>query len=140
MALIRGTTSKRPCPICLVNADDLTKITNTWMLRTAEHTRSLIQQARSIQSPVEREKLLSVNGIRNVDVSVPEFNLHACRNVTPWIQNVFWHLPNSDPHRALSFDRLHSNNSGLFGHHLWEKFRALIKGCGRKQASQIDTQ
>jgi hypothetical protein len=45
-----------------------------------------------------------------------------------------------DVHRALSFDRLHSNNSGLFGHHLWEAFKALIEGYGRKEASQVDDQ
>ncbi|KAI9455219.1 hypothetical protein BJY52DRAFT_1122078, partial [Lactarius psammicola] len=34
--------------------------------------------------------------------------------------NVFWLVNNSDPHHVLSFDRLHSNNTGLFGHHLWQ--------------------
>jgi len=55
-------------------------------------------------------------------------------------QNVFWQLRNSDPHRALSFDGLHSNNSGLFGHHLWEKFKDLIMDYGSKHATKIDTQ
>lgn len=45
-----------------------------------------------------------------------------------------------DLHRALSFDRLHSNNSGLFGHHLWGVFKTLIEGYGRKEAEQVDTQ
>jgi hypothetical protein len=59
--------------------------------------------------------------------------------VTPY-QNVFWDLYNSDPHRVLSFDRLHSNNSGLFSHHLWDKFKALITGYGRTQTGQLDAQ
>ncbi|KAH9975660.1 hypothetical protein BJV74DRAFT_798764 [Russula compacta] len=55
-------------------------------------------------------------------------------------QNVFWDLHNSDPHHALSFDWLHSNNSSLFGHHLLEQFKALITRYGCSQQQQIDTQ
>ena len=55
-------------------------------------------------------------------------------------QNVFWNVDNSDPHRALSFDRLHSNNSGLFGHHLWEVFKAIVRGCGCASMAQVDSQ
>jgi hypothetical protein len=55
-------------------------------------------------------------------------------------QNVFWDLRNSDPHRALSFDRLHSNNSGLFGHHLWVQFKVLTTRFGRTQTAQLDAQ
>jgi hypothetical protein len=55
-------------------------------------------------------------------------------------QNVFWNVENTDPHRALSFDRLHSNNSGLFGHHLWEFFKDIVKDCGRASTAQVDSQ
>ncbi|KAH9953929.1 hypothetical protein BC827DRAFT_1280060 [Russula dissimulans] len=63
--------------------------------QTAIHTQELLKDANKIQRSSECEELLSAHGIRNVD-------------------NVFWQLRHSDPHRALSFDRLHSNNSGLF--------------------------
>jgi hypothetical protein len=55
---------------------------------------------------------------------------------------VFWLVNNSDPHRALSFDRLHSNNSGLFGYHLWEKFKSLVTELkdGRNAAAKVDQQ
>jgi hypothetical protein len=69
MALIRGTTSKRPCPICFVGGDELSDITKTWTLRTAIHTQDVLRQAHTIQSITEREKLLSEHGIRDVDVS-----------------------------------------------------------------------
>jgi len=55
-------------------------------------------------------------------------------------QNVFWHIANTDPHRVLSFDQLHLNNSGLFGHHLWEVFKTIIKDCGHALMSQVDGQ
>jgi hypothetical protein len=99
MALIRGSTGKRPCPICFVNPDDLTKITNTWTLRTADHTQSLIQQARSIQRPIEREKLLSNNGIRDVDVSDP--GSHMCLCDTLDSECILAHFPLGSTSRAL---------------------------------------
>ncbi|KAH9959379.1 hypothetical protein BGW80DRAFT_1438935 [Lactifluus volemus] len=123
MSLIRGTTSKFPCPVCLVKSDELSNITGTkiWPHRTATQSQELVHQARSLKTAAQRDTFLSEHGLRSVD-------------------NVFWSLQNSDPHRALSFDRLHSNNSGLFGHHLWEQFKALISGYGRREAAQIDAQ
>ncbi|KAI0284933.1 hypothetical protein BC826DRAFT_1189767 [Russula brevipes] len=72
MSLIRGSTSKRPCPVCLVKAEDLADITKTWPFRTADHTQDIIQQARALHSANEREKLLSENGIRNVDIALKQ--------------------------------------------------------------------
>ena len=39
-------------------------------------------------------------------------------HITPIEQNVFWKLENSDPYRALSFDRLHAFHLGLFEDHI----------------------
>ena len=69
MALIHGTTSKRPCPICFVGAEELSDITRTWMLRTAVNTQEILRRAHGIQGVTEREKLLTEHGIRDVDVS-----------------------------------------------------------------------
>jgi hypothetical protein len=69
MSLIRGPKSKHPCPVCLVKGDELANITKTWPLRTADQTKDVIEQARALQNNKEREKLLSGNGIRDVDVS-----------------------------------------------------------------------
>jgi len=68
MSLIRGSTSKRPCPVCTVGAEELVDITRTWPARTAAHTQELVTQARKLKAS-ERESLLSEHGIRNVDVS-----------------------------------------------------------------------
>jgi len=68
MSLIRGTTSKRPCPICTVGADELVDITRTWTARTAVDTQALLAQARTLTASA-RETLLSEHGIRNVEVS-----------------------------------------------------------------------
>ena len=69
MALIRGSRSKRLCPICLVAADELADITKTSTLRMAADSQRLVQQARGVQRLSERDKMLSQHGIRDVDVS-----------------------------------------------------------------------
>ncbi|KAI9441949.1 hypothetical protein BJY52DRAFT_1195036 [Lactarius psammicola] len=76
-------------------------------------------QAQGLAHARDREALLSSCGLRDVN-------------------NVFWHLQNTDPHRALSFDRLHSNNSGLFGHHLWDVFKKQITDPGLQ--AKVDAQ
>ncbi|KAH9161604.1 hypothetical protein EDB89DRAFT_2080510 [Lactarius sanguifluus] len=69
----------------------------------------------------DREALLSEHGLRNVN-------------------NVFWNLSHTDPYRALSFDRLHSNNGGVFGRHLWETFKDLIGRYSRREEAMVDAQ
>src|SRR5216683_4458365 len=76
MALICGTTSKRPCPICFVGTDELSDITKTWPLRTAINTQDILQQAHNIQSVTEYKKLLTEHRI--CDVSVSDFFVHLC--------------------------------------------------------------
>ncbi|KAI9428775.1 hypothetical protein H4582DRAFT_2091022 [Lactarius indigo] len=119
MSLIRGTRGKRPCPVCLVPDDELTDITRTWPLRSTAGMQKIIVRGRTLPKNV-REKLLIGHGLRDID-------------------NVFWLVNNSDPYRALSFDRLHSNNTGLFGHHLWREFKALAQTWGGA-ASKVDQQ
>ncbi|KAF8258702.1 hypothetical protein EI94DRAFT_1910877 [Lactarius quietus] len=118
MALIRGAGGKLPCPICLVPSDQLSNISRTWPLRDAEQTQGLLKSVRALDK-ARCETLLSQYGLHDVD-------------------NVFWLVANSDPHHALSFDRLHSNNSGLFGYHLWTKFKALITQIGCDSAAWLD--
>ncbi|KAH9956391.1 hypothetical protein BJV74DRAFT_800146 [Russula compacta] len=90
-------------------------------LWTAADTQTVIKDARKLQSAAKCEKLLLHLSLRDVD-------------------NVFWNLSYSDLHHVLSFDQLHSNNSGLFGHHLWEQFKILITGYGHLQEEQVDKQ
>ncbi|KAH8991781.1 hypothetical protein EDB86DRAFT_3065116 [Lactarius hatsudake] len=121
MSLTRGAMSNFPCPICLVKHDKLTDLTKNWPRRTAAHTQEIVQQAQSFTHARDCEALLSKFGLRNV-------------------QNVFWQLQHTDPHRALSFDRLHSNNTGVFGYHLWEVFKGHVEGYGRQAVAQVDDQ
>ncbi|KAH9958180.1 hypothetical protein BJV74DRAFT_800037 [Russula compacta] len=88
---------------------------------TAADTQMVIKDACKLQSAAKHEKLLSHLSLHDVD-------------------NVFWNLSYSDLHCVLSFDWLHSNNNGLFGHHLWEQFKILIAGYGHSQEEQVDKQ
>ncbi|KAH9032560.1 hypothetical protein EDB85DRAFT_2233424 [Lactarius pseudohatsudake] len=113
-------------PIVLILSADyeeylLTDLTKNWPRRTAAHTQEIVQQAQSFTHARDREALLSKFGLRNV-------------------QNIFWQLQHTDPHRALSFDRLHSNNTGVFGYHLWEVFKEHVEGYGRQAVAQVDDQ
>ncbi|KAF8268010.1 hypothetical protein EI94DRAFT_1801019 [Lactarius quietus] len=89
--------------------------------QTTAHSHELVHQARELLSAQECEKLLSEYGLCNVN-------------------NVFWQLQYTDVHHVISFDRLHSNNTGLFGRHLWGAFKQLINGYGHKEAAQVDAQ
>lgn len=44
----------------------------------------------------------------------------------------------SDPYEALSFDRLHTFHSGLFGDHLWTQLKKHIESLGRDASTLVD--
>ncbi len=54
-------------------------------------------------------------------------------------QNAFLELDNSDPYKALSFDRLHAFHSGLFGHHLWTVFKELVSKISNNAIAAVDS-
>ena len=55
-------------------------------------------------------------------------------------KNVFWDVANSDPHATLSFDQLHSYDSGLFSDHLFDETQKHIKALGRAAVVKVDRQ
>ena len=70
MSLTRGAASNFPCPICLVDCDELTDIVNTQPLRTATQAQELVKQARGLTRASDREALLSSQGLRDINVSI----------------------------------------------------------------------
>lgn len=54
------------------------------------------------------------------------------------LQNVFWDIENSDPFRALSFDRLHVNQGGLWSDHFWPELQGRISDLGRYAKKDVD--
>ncbi|KAI0073421.1 hypothetical protein K474DRAFT_1677885 [Panus rudis PR-1116 ss-1] len=118
MTLIRGFNGLRPCPVCLVPATELSNLSATYPFRTADEVQELLASAAE-EGTEEREAMLKDQGLRN-------------------IQNAFWIVNNSDPFKAVSFDRLHAYHEGLFGKHLWVLLQKFINGLGRQSAQAVD--
>lgn len=71
MALIRGTQSLCPCPICLVPNNKQSDLSDAFPLRTAKDSRAIISRAREMSVNADKEDLLKTYGLRNVDVCLP---------------------------------------------------------------------
>ena len=69
MALIRGTNSHYPCPVCLVPAEDLSNLSKVYPLRTTEKMKEVYETAQRAETMAEKEALLKDYGLRNVEVS-----------------------------------------------------------------------
>ncbi|KAJ7735230.1 hypothetical protein B0H14DRAFT_3613738 [Mycena olivaceomarginata] len=113
MTLIRGVMGNNPCPVCLIKRDEQSDL-------SIADPRRPVKKAR--EGTVEAgEDLLKDLGLRKID-------------------NVFWNIANSDPHRAISFDRLHSHHSGLWGDHLFPQLKIHFKELGDRQSAKLDQQ
>jgi len=55
-------------------------------------------------------------------------------------QNAFWSVANSDPHAALSWDRMHAYHSGLFRKHIWPVLQTAITNLGCEEIRVTDYQ
>ncbi|KAJ7351162.1 hypothetical protein DFH08DRAFT_992342, partial [Mycena albidolilacea] len=120
MTLIRGVMGNNPCPVCLIKIDEQADLSIVKDLRTAAGSQEAVKKAR--EGTVEAgEDLLKDLGLRKID-------------------NVFWNIANSDPHRAISFDRLHSHHSGLWGDHLFTQLKVHFKELGDRQSAKVDQQ
>ena len=142
MSLTRGTNSKFPCPICLVPWDLLSDLLQNHPIRTAQSSEALVRQARTLNSE-EGENLLKSAGLRDVDVCCKFLQGCFADKLTKqhFDQNVFWKMCFSDPHEALSFDKLHFYSSGLFGDHLVSEIKERLKEIGKREGvAVVDTQ
>ncbi|KAF7289198.1 hypothetical protein MIND_01381000 [Mycena indigotica] len=121
MALIRGVRALYPCPICLVKAEDLSRLDLAAPLRSTEDSEAVYHKAASCKTVEQREDELKAVGLRNVE-------------------NVFWKVGLSDPYHALSFDRLHSHHSGLWGDHLFGQLKQHLILLGPRKTAVLDQQ
>ncbi|KAG1829953.1 hypothetical protein EV424DRAFT_1583845 [Suillus variegatus] len=46
--------------------------------------------------------------------------------------NFFWSLPHSDPYLAISYDKLHADDLGKFGKHLWRLLLSILEDLNVK--------
>ncbi len=53
---------------------------------------------------------------------------------------MFWSFPRCDPYHALSFDHLHVDHDGLFGHHILGELIKRIRKLPSALEQQADEQ
>ncbi|KAL4248361.1 hypothetical protein ABKN59_009698 [Abortiporus biennis] len=119
MALIRELKGKCPCPICLIQAEQIANLHTEYPLRTQNETEHILRLSRSLQYTHERDDCLKEYGMCD-------------------IENAFWNVANSNPHHTLSFDHLHAYHLGLFGDHLWPELQILVEKIGPHAKSLVD--
>ncbi|KAF8142215.1 hypothetical protein K438DRAFT_2114720 [Mycena galopus ATCC 62051] len=96
----RAALANFPCPKCLVNKCDLHKITSLFTSRTTATMRAVVLKAFRKNTKTDREKVLQNHGLHGVE-------------------HFLWDIRFSDPYAAYSYDTLHSDDLGKWGHHLW---------------------
>ncbi|KAG1829817.1 hypothetical protein EV424DRAFT_1343975 [Suillus variegatus] len=117
MALIRGTGSLCPCPICLVPSTKLCDHTVTYPIQKVEDAQI-------------RVKLYEENHIAG-EAALKEQGLQP-------INNIFWRVENSNFHETISQDLLHAFHTGLYGHHIHEEAKNLAELLRRSALKQIN--
>ncbi|KAI5996912.1 hypothetical protein F5J12DRAFT_907015 [Pisolithus orientalis] len=117
MSLIRGRNGKAPCPICLVPLELLHDISKTFALHNAGQGEEALRVYNDCKAT--GEAILKKLGLRPVP-------------------NVFWHIRYSDPHLALSFDRLHVLHLGLWGKHLFEDLKIILRYLGCDAEAMVE--
>ncbi|KAG2339941.1 hypothetical protein BDR05DRAFT_977501 [Suillus weaverae] len=117
MSLIRGAQCKCPCPVCLVPRKELSDLSKTHAIRSAKDTQAALDIYR--QNKSQGEELLKVLG------------LHA-------VANILWIVDHSDPHDAMSVDRLHTVHSGMGGYHLDGELKTILDDVGREAQAAVE--
>ncbi|EAU90285.2 hypothetical protein CC1G_12928 [Coprinopsis cinerea okayama7 len=123
MAAVRGFCSSFPCPVCLVPQDWQYMMTKRYSLQTVEemHAEFLAASAGNHQSREDNLKAIGLQGNDNV-------RMYSGTSST----QIFM--------LALSFDRLHAYNGGLFSDHLLEEFLKILDRSEHKHGALFEKQ
>ncbi|KIK93461.1 hypothetical protein PAXRUDRAFT_12641 [Paxillus rubicundulus Ve08.2h10] len=117
MSLIRGRNGKCPCTVCLVPLEELHDLANTFLLQNSQQGEDTLKTYRVKKSI--GEELLKKLGLRPVD-------------------NIFWLIMYSNPHKALSFDHLHFLHLGIWGKHLYGELKIILGYLGQNAEATIE--
>ncbi|KAJ7145980.1 hypothetical protein C8R44DRAFT_826977 [Mycena epipterygia] len=109
----RAALANHPCPKCLVHKSDLHLLTLLSTMRTTNTMKAAVQKAFKATKKAKKEEILKKNG------------LHG-------IEHFLWEFRFSDPYAAYSYDTLHSDDLGKWGHHLWPLLLEALEGLGGK--------
>ncbi|KAG2034349.1 hypothetical protein BDR03DRAFT_935318 [Suillus americanus] len=114
-----GINMHCPCPICLVPSTKLCDRNATYPVRKVEDAQMRVKLYK--ENHVVGEAALKEQGLRP-------------------IQNVFWRIANSDPHKTISQDQLHALQCGVHSYYMHEEVKKLAEVLGRNALKQIDEQ
>jgi hypothetical protein len=67
MAMIRGTGSKFPCPMCLIPGSELSNMTASYRLRTTAGMSAVLASTEGMTA-TEKEEVLKDHGLRDIKV------------------------------------------------------------------------
>ncbi|EGO31125.1 hypothetical protein SERLADRAFT_432782 [Serpula lacrymans var. lacrymans S7.9] len=109
----RAALAKFPCPKCLVCHDSLTKLCGNFQCRTTDNMEKVYKRSITASNKTEAERILQAHG------------LHATKNF-------FWSLDHSDPYCSISYDKLHSDDLGKWGKHIWPLLLTVLAENGNK--------
>ncbi|EIW75195.1 hypothetical protein CONPUDRAFT_66265 [Coniophora puteana RWD-64-598 SS2] len=120
MTLIRGSSSKHPCPVCLIPSNLQHDLSQHYPRRSAQEAMSLVRRYNNADI-TSQEK-------REVDSLLDEQSLRP-------VNNAFWDLCFSDPADTISVDHLHSFHLGVYGKHQQPE---MLKILGSTKNSRKD--
>ncbi|KAI6028153.1 hypothetical protein EDC04DRAFT_2869153 [Pisolithus marmoratus] len=117
MSLIRGHICKCLCPVCLIPINELHNLAKTYPLCSMDQVQDMLSTYN--YSCMAGEEWLKAIGL--------------------WpIENVFWHIRNSDPHATLTFDCLHSSHDGVGGRHTLQDVKKILNALGHEAENTIN--
>ncbi|KAJ7814830.1 hypothetical protein B0H14DRAFT_3090067 [Mycena olivaceomarginata] len=90
---------------------------------------------------IKRDKQLDLSIVKDLRTAAGSQEAYLLKNLgLRKRDNIFWNVANSDPHHAISFDRLHSHHSGIWGDHLFTQLKIHFKELGDRQSAKLDQQ
>jgi len=97
----------------------------------------MLQTAWGQQRADEKEAILMNQGLRDVDVRC-FYLFFSSKWGFNYLQNSFNILAFMDVFWAFCFDKLHANNEGMFGDHLWVEFKIIMSDMGRAATVEVE--
>jgi hypothetical protein len=72
MALIRGVKANYPCPVCLMQKEELSNLSKTYELQTTTSMQGIWSAAQEMNA-TQREQHLREHGLRDIQVAINHF-------------------------------------------------------------------
>ncbi|KAK6995696.1 hypothetical protein R3P38DRAFT_2567072 [Favolaschia claudopus] len=104
---IRNSKELHPCPQCLVHRDELHHLSHEYPARTAVSTKRVMADAPPGPKTAREEYL-------------KEYGMHD-------FKHFLWEFGNSDLYKAVSYDKLHFFDGGIFGRHGWGLLKEYLQ-------------